>query len=114
MNKKWIVSTVAAMSLIAMPTVAMAATSNSTQQQTSTPNAVAYSYPEHLIQYGSTGVYVKEIQQRLNQLPNSNAGQVDGFFGPKTIIAVKLFQMSHGLTADGVVGQQTWNTLFNR
>jgi hypothetical protein len=36
----------------------------------------------------------------------------DGKFGPQTSNAVKDFQSSKGLTADGIVGQQTWQALI--
>jgi peptidoglycan hydrolase-like protein with peptidoglycan-binding domain len=36
---------------------------------------------------------------------------IDGNFGPKTQDAVKSFQQGNNLTADGVVGQTTWNAL---
>jgi N-acetylmuramoyl-L-alanine amidase len=37
---------------------------------------------------------------------------VDGIFGAKTEAAVKAYQKRHKLAADGIVGPQTWNTLF--
>lgn len=44
-----------------------------------------------------------------------SAGQrlaVDGSFGRATLKAVKSFQASHGLTVDGLIGQETWNALL--
>lgn len=38
-------------------------------------------------------------------------GNVDGKVGPATKDAVKAFQGDNGLTADGVVGRQTWDKL---
>ncbi|MBO1348063.1 MAG: peptidoglycan-binding protein [Hormoscilla sp. GUM202] len=37
----------------------------------------------------------------------------DGLFGPDTLNAVKNFQNSRGLVADGMVGQETWSLLWN-
>lgn len=36
----------------------------------------------------------------------------DGDFGPKTLAAVKDFQSSAGLVADGIVGRNTWQALL--
>ena len=64
---------------------------------------------------GSRGNEVKLIQYYLNflsffnnRLPSIDA---DGIFGPATENAVKAFQSEYGLTADGIVGRDTWNRL---
>ena len=38
---------------------------------------------------------------------------LDGDFGPETERAVRAFQGENGLTVDGIVGRNTWRTLFN-
>jgi peptidoglycan hydrolase-like protein with peptidoglycan-binding domain len=38
-------------------------------------------------------------------------GPIDGKVGPKTKKAIKEFQSSHSLVADGVVGKKTWKEL---
>lgn len=53
---------------------------------------------------GSRGSEVKTLQGKLNLM-------ADGIFGPLTEEAVKEFQKCKGLTADGVVGAQTWAAL---
>ena len=37
---------------------------------------------------------------------------IDGLFGGGTESAVKKFQASVGIAADGIVGQDTWNKLL--
>ncbi len=38
---------------------------------------------------------------------------LDGDFGPETERAVRAFQSENGITADGIVGRNTWRALFN-
>lgn len=57
------------------------------------------------LRLGSRGDAVRELQQKLGIEP------VDGSFGPLTDTAVKDYQRANGLTADGVVGSQTWAKL---
>ncbi|MGX9218022.1 peptidoglycan recognition protein family protein [Massilia varians] len=62
-----------------------------------------------LTQQGDSGAKVRAVQSQLNE---SGAGiTVDGAFGPATATAVKNFQTSKGLSADGVVGDNTWNKM---
>jgi murein L,D-transpeptidase YcbB/YkuD len=58
---------------------------------------------------GDKGDATREIQTGLNTLGYGLV--VDGDFGPKTTAAVIDFQSTHGLTADGVVGEYTWAAL---
>jgi hypothetical protein len=54
---------------------------------------------------GCTGADVEQLQRRLNRdLPDI---RVDGDFGPITERTVRVWQSSHGLTADGDVGPKT-------
>lgn len=59
----------------------------------------------------SKGEQVKTLQRLLNAMGHT-CGDVDGIIGSKTVAAVKAFQKSEGLTADGIVGAKTWNALL--
>lgn len=63
-----------------------------------------------LLRYGSRGVYVRYLQQKLvaKLYP---AGTADGIFGANTETAVRQFQQENGLVADGIVGPLTWAKL---
>lgn len=64
-----------------------------------------------LLQVNSKGNSVKAIQQLLNARGFS-CGTADGIFGEKTKNAVSQYQKSKKITADGVVGKQTYNNLL--
>ncbi|MEH7116858.1 peptidoglycan DD-metalloendopeptidase family protein [Neobacillus vireti] len=66
-------------------------------------------YPK--LQYGDTGPYVVKLQTLLED-KGYDVGVIDGDFGSRTKNAVILFQQDNGLTADGIVGQQTWQKLL--
>ena len=59
---------------------------------------------------GSNGNFVYLLQYILNQ--NGYSLTVDGAFGNNTLNAVTAFQTAQGLTADGIVGANTWRTLL--
>ncbi|MGI8576662.1 MAG: peptidoglycan-binding domain-containing protein [Nocardioidaceae bacterium] len=63
------------------------------------------------VQSGSTGSAVRAVQSQLNA--HGYSVSVDGDFGPATDGAVRDFQSSHGLTSDGIVGTNTWQTLVS-
>lgn len=63
-----------------------------------------------LIRKGSRGKQVAELQSLLNT-KGFDTGTPDGIFGRGTERAVKEFQSSAGLVADGVVGNMTWEAL---
>ena len=58
-----------------------------------------------LLKLGSEGEDVKKLQVKLGI-------EAIGKFGPKTDAAVKAWQSSHGLNADGIVGDGTWSKMF--
>jgi peptidoglycan hydrolase-like protein with peptidoglycan-binding domain len=64
------------------------------------------------IQTGSTGKPVREAQYLLARRHYLEAPDIDGVFGPNTNQAVHRFQNDEGLTADGIVGTNTWNALL--
>lgn len=65
-------------------------------------------YP--VVKQGDKGVYVIVLQDALNTL-GYNAGTIDGIFGNNTKNAVMRYQKDKGLTADGIVGCNTWRSI---
>ncbi|MCC7543787.1 peptidoglycan-binding protein [bacterium] len=62
---------------------------------------------------GNQGPCVSLIQQQLKNLGyNIGSSGVDGVYGQDTANAVKVYQQKAGLAQDGVVGPQTWNSMF--
>ena len=61
---------------------------------------------------GASGNITKLLQEKLVKLGYSTNG-VDGIFGSGTYSAVREFQKTRGLAADGIVGQNTWRKLLN-
>lgn len=58
-----------------------------------------------LLKVGSKGDDVKKLQKFLGTY-------ADGDFGKQTEKLVKQYQQKHGLVADGIVGDKTWNCMF--
>jgi len=73
-----------------------------------TPACSSGGYP--LIRQGSRGNYVCIAQDDLNTL-GYRTGGLDGVYGAQTVDAVKRYQASRGLAADGIVGCNTWRSL---
>ena len=61
---------------------------------------------------GATGNITKLLQEKLVKL-GYNTNGVDGIFGSGTYNAVREFQKTRGLSADGIVGKNTWRKLLN-
>jgi peptidoglycan hydrolase-like protein with peptidoglycan-binding domain len=81
-----------------------------TVQNTAPANtAPAVQAPAQTLTPGATGSQVKVLQRALTAL--GFKATADGDYGPSTESAVKQFQVSKGLTADGVVGPATLNAL---
>jgi N-acetylmuramoyl-L-alanine amidase len=69
--------------------------------------------PDELIRLGHEGERVRDVQRRLARVPEGGTPGLidDGVFGQQTLAAVRLFQRTRGLAADGVVGPETWRAL---
>lgn len=79
------------------------------------PDAAPGQFPG-TVRSGSRGTTVRAVQYYLRRLAAYYSEvptvTVDGVFGTATVRAVKAWQTHAGLTADGVVGPQTWQSLY--
>lgn len=66
-------------------------------------------YP--ILRHKDNNAHVRILEEKLRDLGYMSRF-VDSYFGTVTIDAVKKFQSDRGLTADAIVGQKTWRTLF--
>ncbi len=80
----------------------------SKRERDSTTEAVAMT----TFQVGSKGPEVTQLQLKLANI-SFYAGPVDGVFGGGTQAAVRAFQSSNNLAADGIVSLATWQKLFD-
>lgn len=62
------------------------------------------------VKRGSVGMYTLIAQDDLNTLGFTTGG-LDGIFGANTENAVRRYQTSRGLAADGIIGCNTWRSL---
>ena len=80
--------------------------------RTNNIQAIPQSYPGSPLRQGDSGTAVFTLQRQLNRIakdyPFIGKLTVDGVFGPRMVSTVKTFQRQFNLTADGVVGRQTW------
>ena len=88
---------------------AVAAGSSSSNSSTSSGSSSTTTYSR--LDEGSKGDEVTAMQRALKSL--NYPLEVDGSFGPTTKAAVKLFQGTNGLSADGVAGQATLSLLYS-
>ncbi|MER7760688.1 peptidoglycan-binding domain-containing protein [Streptomyces sp. NPDC097619] len=65
---------------------------------------------------GDSGICVTGLQELVSRFgltpwEQSGGNFADGAFGARTDSAVRRFQSTHGLDADGIVGPRTWEKL---
>ncbi len=65
-----------------------------------------------LYRLSDSGDPVRDIQDRLAALGFSTLPDARGEFAQGTLAAVRRFQQHRGLTVDGIVGPETWRTLY--
>ncbi|MCL1796337.1 MAG: SH3 domain-containing protein, partial [Clostridia bacterium] len=82
-----------------------------TAEQGGLQNDIVSQYIE--LKSGSKGPEVVALQQQLINLGFLAAGNADGTYGPKTVEAVRAFQASKGLSANGVASPGMQAMLFN-
>ena len=80
--------------------------------RTSNIQSIPQSYPGSPIRQGDSGTAVFTLQRQLNRItkdyPFLGLLTVDGVFGARMAATVRAFQKQFNLTADGMVGRQTW------
>ena len=80
--------------------------------RTSNIASIPESYPGSPVRRGDRGPSVFTLQRQLNRItkdyPFFGTLTPDGIFGEQMAETVKRFQRQFSLTADGVVGRQTW------
>jgi peptidoglycan hydrolase-like protein with peptidoglycan-binding domain len=64
-----------------------------------------------ILRKGSTGAAVKALQTKLKE-KGFFTGSINGTYGTDTVEAVKAFQKTVNLTADGIAGSSTQHSLF--
>lgn len=81
------------------------------------PIKIQNDIPDAYLSLGSTGDSVLELQNLLRIISGyySSIPYIlnDGIFNSETQKAVMAFQKYFGITADGVVGKETWSALYN-
>jgi peptidoglycan hydrolase-like protein with peptidoglycan-binding domain len=73
----------------------------------------AGAYSERLLNVGTYGDDVKEVQRAMTHVNYDTQG-IDGVYGNNTANAVSQFQGNHGLNVDGIAGPETQWVLFQK
>ncbi|HAX51499.1 peptidoglycan-binding protein [Muricomes intestini] len=75
-------------------------------------SGVPSSWPGYLLENGSSGDKVRQIQEQLNTIAGAYPAipriSADGVYGPSTADAVRIFQSVFGLPQSGTVDYRTW------
>jgi hypothetical protein len=71
-------------------------------------------YPGHILERGSTGPAVSELQRRLRDAYHNPQLAVSGTFDDQTKQVVIAFQAHRELEVDGQVGPITWARIFHQ
>ncbi|MDD3336699.1 MAG: peptidoglycan-binding protein [Eubacteriales bacterium] len=86
--------------------------SGTTDSSGSTGSTTGGTVYTRTLRKGYTGADVTAVQTRLKEL-GYYTSTIDGVYGTGSIAAVKLFQQTNGLSADGLAGSRTFSTLFS-
>lgn len=72
-----------------------------------------YSHTQATVEEGDTGAIVEQAQCEMywGYAINHGGLSIDGDFGPQTLAVTKAFQSCAKITADGIIGPQTWSKL---
>ena len=104
--------------MLLIPEATPAPTGSAASTPAPTDNSIIYLTPaptvafKKQLKYESKGETVKEVQRRLTEL-GYYEGNISGNFLGHTRNAVKAFQKQNALEVDGIIGEATWNVLFN-
>ena len=81
--------------------------------ETTTKEANTVNIELKILKKGSKNNQVKALQRMLYALGyDLGTNPIDGNFGTKTDTAVRKYQSTNKLTADGIVGEKTWGKLL--
>ena len=67
--------------------------------------------PHYVVKYGMEGSDITEMQEQLKDLGYMSA--ITGYYGDKTVAALRDFQDRNGLSPDGMCGEKTFELLYS-